>query len=162
MRKLVAVVACAVGMSWAGSALAAEALLIRHEVLTVPMGSELTLKPGFFIGQAWTADGYVADASMKPDMRTLVFKAKAPGRTVVTAYNLREPNKRVEFEIVVSDEAMDTPALTPSLLPRDNLSAMDGDAYQPPAYEPISPADPTEVTEEPAATTDEIATDPVE
>lgn len=128
-KKLAAVVAF-VGMSWAGSALAAEALLIRHEVLTVPVGAELTLKPGFFIGKAWTADGYVADASMNTDMRGLSFKAKAPGRTVVTAYNLREPNKRVEFEIVVAEEGEE--ALTPSLLPST------GDAYEAPVYEPIN------------------------
>lgn len=153
MRKLVAVVAFA-GMSWAGSALAAEALLIRHEVLTVQTGSELTLKPGFFIGKAWTADGYVADASMGDDMRTLSFKAKAPGRTVVTAYNLREPNKRVEFEIVVSDE-MDAPALTPSLLPNDNTEA---NAYQPPAYEPITAPE----TPAPAPTEEVEDSDPME
>jgi hypothetical protein len=128
MRKLLGVVAV-IGVSWAGSAMAAEALLIRHEVLTVPIGSELTLKPGFFIGKAWTADGYVADASMTDDMRTLMFKAKAPGRTVVTAYNLREPNKRVEFEIVVSDEAS-TP-LTPSLVPTDNMETDDTPVYEP-------------------------------
>lgn len=156
MRKLVAVVAFA-GMSWAGSAFAAEALLIRHEVLTVPTGSELTLKPGFFIGKAWTADGYVADASMGEDMRTLSFKAKAPGRTVVTAYNLREPNKRVEFEIVVSDE-MDAPALTPSLLPNDNT--VESDAYQPPAYEPITATEPT-APEAPAPTEEVEDTDPL-
>jgi hypothetical protein len=150
MRKLVAVVAF-VGMSWAGSALAAEALLIRHEVLTVPTGSELTLKPGFFIGKAWTADGYVADASMGTDMRTLSFKAKAPGRTVVTAYNLREPNKRVEFEIVVSDEA-ESPALTPSLLPNDSV---DTDAYEAPTYEPIN------ATPAPASTEEVDGTDPM-
>lgn len=130
MRKLVAV-ATFVGMSWASSALAAEALLIRHEVLTVPMGAELTLKPGFFIGKAWTADGYVADAALSADHRAVNFKAKAPGRTVVTAYNLREPNKRVEFEIVVSDE--ETPVLTPSLLPGEAIPA---DAYSPPPYDP--------------------------
>jgi hypothetical protein len=152
MKKLVAVVAFA-GMSWAGSALAAEALLIRHEVLTVPTGSELTLKPGFFIGKAWTADGYVADASMTSDMRSLSFKAKAPGRTVVTAYNLREPNKRVEFEIVVSDEA-DAPALTPSLLPNDS----DTDAYQSPSYEPINAM---ETAPAPAPTEEVEDTDPM-
>lgn len=134
-KKLAAAVAF-VGMSWAGSALAAEALLIRHEVLTVPIGAELTLKPGFFIGKAWTADGYVADASMNGDMRGLTFKAKAPGRTVVTAYNLREPNKRVEFEIVVAEEGEE--ALTPSLLPSNETS----DAYDAPAYEPINAMDP--------------------
>lgn len=132
MKKL-AVVMTLIGMSWAGSALAAEALLIRHEVLSVPVGAELTLKPGFFIGKAWTADGYVADTSMASDQRTLKFKAKSPGRTVVTAYNLREPNKRVEFEIVVSDDTT-SPALTPSLLPGEQI---DTSAYTPPAYEPI-------------------------
>lgn len=159
MRKLAAVGAF-VAMSWAGSALAAEALLIRHEVLTVPIGSELTLKPGFFIGKAWTADGYVADASMESDMRTLTFKAKAPGRTVVTAYNLREPNKRVEFEIVVSDE-MSAPALTPSLFPSD--STIDASAYQPPAYEPIDtePETAPEVQPEPASTDEVDDVDPL-
>ena len=136
MTKKLAVAVAFVGMSWAGSALAAEALLIRHEVLTVPVGTELTLKPGFFIGKAWTADGYVADASMNTDMRGLTFKAKAPGRTVVTAYNLREPNKRVEFEIVVADEGEE--ALTPSLMPSDETS----NAYEAPAYEPINAMDP--------------------
>ncbi len=127
----------------------------------MPMGSELTLKPGFFIGKAWTADGYVADASMADDMRTLSFKAKAPGRTVVTAYTLREPNKRVEFEIVVSDE-MDAPALTPSLLPNDNVSGVDTDAYQPPAYEPINAME-TAAPETPATPpTEEVEdTDPL-
>lgn len=132
MKKLAAVVAF-VGMTWAGSAMAAEALLIRHEVLSVPVGTELTLKPGFFIGKAWTADGYVADTVMASDQRTLKFTAKSPGRTVVTAYNLREPNKRVEFEIVVADDSR-SPALTPSLLPGEQI---DTGAYAPPAYEPI-------------------------
>jgi hypothetical protein len=140
-KKLAAVVAF-VGMSWAGSALAAEALLIRHEVLTVPIGAQLTLKPGFFIGKAWTADGYVADTTMNPDMRGLTFTAKAPGRTVVTAYNLREPNKRVEFEVVVADENEE--ALTPSLLPSETN---DVDA---PAYEPINAND-----QQPATSTDD-------
>lgn len=134
MRKLALV--AFIGISWAGSAPAAEALLIRHEVLTVPMGAELTLRPGFFIGKAWTADGYVADAHMTPDQRAVSFHAKAPGRTVVTAYNLREPNKRVEFEIVVSDEAVPT-TLTPSLLPGETV---DTSAYTPPAYQPIESA----------------------
>lgn len=157
MRKLVAVAAF-IGMSWAGSALAAEALLIRHEVLTVPTGSELTLKPGFFIGKAWTADGYVADASMQSDMRTLTFKAKAPGRTVVTAYNLREPNKRVEFEIVVSDD-VELP-LTPSLMPSDVM--VDENAYQPPAYEPINTNPEPESTAPATEPTDDDAIDDVD
>lgn len=140
MTKKLAGVVAFVGMSWAGSALAAEALLIRHEVLTVPIGAELTLKPGFFIGKAWTADGYVADASMNADMRGLTFTAKAPGRTVVTAYNLREPNKRVEFEIVVSDGG--EAALTPSLLPSEGDSN-----YDAPAYEPINAMDQTPASE---------------
>ena len=143
MRKLLGIVAV-VGVSWAGSAMAAEALLIRHEVLTVPIGSELVLKPGFFIGKAWTADGYVADASMTEDMRSLTFKAKAPGRTVVTAYNLREPNKRVEFEIVVSDEA--AMPLTPSLLPTDNMETDDTPVYQP-IEKPATPSTPAPAAE---------------
>ena len=128
MRKLFGV-AVFVGMSWAGSALAAEALLIRHDVLTVPMGAEVELKTGFFIGKAWTADGWVAETAVQRDQRTVVFKAKNPGRTVVTAWNLREPHKRIEFEIMVSDESM-APALTPSLLPGEA-----DNAYQPPKYE---------------------------
>lgn len=147
-KKLAAAVAF-VGMSWAGSALAAEALLIRHEVLTVPVGAELTLKPGFFIGKAWTADGYVADASMNPDMRALTFKAKAPGRTVVTAYNLREPNKRVEFEVVVADEG--EAALTPSLFPSETSN----DAYDAPTYEPINAMDQAPMPEAAASDADD-------
>ena len=146
-KKLAAAVAF-VGMSWAGSALAAEALLIRHEVLTVSVGTELTLKPGFFIGKAWTADGYVADASMSGDMRGLTFTAKAPGRTVVTAYNLREPNKRVEFEIVVAEEG--EAALTPSLLPSES-----SDAYDAPAYEPINAMDQAPMPETEATEADD-------
>ena len=128
MRKLLAL-AVFVGLSWTGSAIAAEALLIRHDVLTVPMGAEVELKTGFFIGKAWTADGWVAETAVERDQRTVVFKAKNPGRTVVTAWNLREPHKRIEFEIMVTDDSVQA-ALTPSLLPGEA-----DNAYEPPKFD---------------------------
>lgn len=83
------------------SSYGAEALLIRHDVLQVPVGGNLDLTPGFFIGKAWTADGTVATAGLTKDLRRIHFHATETGRTIVAAWNLREPNKRVEFEIEV-------------------------------------------------------------
>ena len=112
MKKIVAAAVLVVS-SWSGVALAGEALLIRHEVLTVDVGTELDLRPGFFIGKAWTADPGVGIAARTEDQRGINVRATAPGRTIVSVWNLREPDQRIEFEIVVASS--DAPNLTPSL-----------------------------------------------
>lgn len=114
MKKIVAAALVLASASWSGAALAGEALLIRHEVLTVDVGTEIDLRPGFFIGKAWTADPEVGVAARTWNNRAINVKATAPGRTIVSAYNLREPDQRIEFEIVVVGK--DSPNLTPSLL----------------------------------------------
>ncbi len=117
MKKLALAVA-ALTMLGSSTAFAAEALLIRHEVLSVPVGKDLELKPGFFIGKAWNADLAVAKVAAT-DRRNLTLHARAPGRTIISAYSLREPHKRIEYEIVVVDEGMNAmlPALsTPAAL----------------------------------------------
>jgi len=105
-----AVASASLFLGYVPSSHAAEALLIRHDVLQVPVGKSIDLRPGFFIGKAWTADGTVADASLAPDLRRIHFTATETGRTIVAAWNLREPNKRVEFEIEVvpPDPKVDT------------------------------------------------------
>lgn len=87
--------------AWVPSSHAAEALLIRHDVLQVPVGASVDLTPGFFIGKAWTADGTVASTALTKNLRRIHFTATGTGRTIVAAWNLREPNRRVEFEIEV-------------------------------------------------------------
>lgn len=100
MKKLIAA-AVVVASSWSGVAIAAEALLLRHEVVTVKVGTELDLRPGFFIGKAVTLDPAIGAATQTEDQRGIKIRATAPGRTLVSAYNLRESNKRVEFEVIV-------------------------------------------------------------
>lgn len=115
MKTIVAAAAVALTTAtWSSVALAGEALLIRHEVLTVDVGTEVDLRPGFFIGKAWTADPEVGVAARTWSNRAIHVKATAPGRTIVSAWNLREPDQRIEFEIVVVGK--DSPNLTPSLL----------------------------------------------
>ena len=98
-RLLVGLVAAS--FLYVPSSHAAEALLIRHDVLQVPVGGSVDLSPGFFIGKAWTADGTVATAALTSNLRRIHFTATETGRTIVAAWNLREPNQRVEFEIEV-------------------------------------------------------------
>ncbi len=125
MRKIAMVVAWVLAVAattWAGSANAAEALLIRHEVLRVPIGSELHLQPGFFIGRARTADRHVAMAEMDESLRSVSLRTTSPGRTIVSTWSLREPHKRIEYEIVVEEPAVaSSPTLEPILVNVDEL-----------------------------------------
>lgn len=114
MKKVATLMFALVTIGSAGSASAGEALLIRHEVLTVPVGTELQLRPGFFIGQAWTADGSVAETTKSVDQRQVRLRATAPGRTIVAAHNLRAPDQRVEFEVVVVASAEEVVPFTPA------------------------------------------------
>lgn len=136
-------VALAALMLTSSTALAAEALLIRHEVLSVPVGTELELKPGFFIGKAWMADPTVAEAGLQPNLRQVRLQARAPGRTIVSTWSLTEPNKRIEYEIVVMGDNRD--AMFPSLLAP--ATAMDDTATTMPT-EAAMPIEEAEVAEE--------------
>jgi len=111
MRKVVlAFAVMTVAATWSGSAKAAEALLIRHDVVEVPVGGEAKLRPGFFIGVAHNLDGTVAVASMDAAHREVKISGRTPGRTIVTAWNLCEPNKRIELEVVVSNSGVEEAA----------------------------------------------------
>jgi hypothetical protein len=111
MKKVVlALAVMTVAATWSGRAKAAEALLIRHDVIEVPVGGEAKLRPGFFIGVAHNLDGSVAFASMDAAHREVKISGRTPGRTIVTAWNLCEPNKRIELEVVVSDSGVEAAA----------------------------------------------------
>ena len=109
-RVVFAVALAAASFSWTGNARAAEALLISHDVVEVPVGGQAKLRPGFFIGVAQNLDNQVAVASMDRTHREVMIAGLTPGRTIVTAWNLREPNKRVELEIVVSETGVEQAA----------------------------------------------------
>jgi hypothetical protein len=145
MRRSFALAVAAATMFASSSALAAEALLIRHEVLSVPVGETLELKPGFFIGKAWIADPDVAETSLDTKLRNVRFTARSPGRTIISAWNLREPNKRIEYEIVVVTQGMD--AFIPSLPPP--AAVPDAPTAPPEPAEPAEPTSPMETDENP-------------
>jgi hypothetical protein len=108
MRKLLCTMlgTFALLLSLCPPARAGEALLIRHEVLTVPVGEWVEMTPGFFIGHAWTADTTVGTTGVDHTLRTVRFHAAEPGRTVIAAWSQINPGHRIEYEIVV-ERALD-------------------------------------------------------
>ena len=146
MKKLLGFAVFCFAGSLAGSASAAEALLLRHDVVEINVGETAQLHAGFFIGKAVATDTSIAHAGMDQNYRTVNLVGLNPGRTVITAWNIREPNKRIELEVVVKGSELATNTAT---------TATTAPATATTASEPVVESTQQAVTPEPPAATDE-------